>query len=270
MKRSPMLALAAVVILVSAGSGVRAARQKAPPAEETRDTVRMMELTLDSRRVKGRLVRETEETIRIESLGGGAIGYRKENIREVRRYSIPAADYYAMLGEHYQQKAWELEEAPTLFVKARQAYRKALESAEEDRRARFRRRLEALSEERKEWQEEALRRQRVEKAAQEAELARIEKELAEEKLATVRRHEEVIRGLQSTMREVGRQVEELYYLTDALERGLLNLEDDVEDLERRDSAFITSRIFVDLRSSHKRLERKVDRLERKLRRREAD
>lgn len=239
----------------------RAAEQASEPNQ-----VQMVELDFGERRVAGRLIMETENMIRVESSAGGAIGYDKGRIESIRRYAVPVHQYHERLGDTARERAWS-DEAPDRFLEARRAYRRALELARapEDRQ-RLEHKLENLTEERQEWQREALRREELRKAAAEADLTELEKKLTEERLATLQRHEQVLEQMQRVIQDMQEENRDVRYAIENLQRHVVELEDDVDDLERRDNVFITSRVFLDLRSSHRRLERKVERLERELRR----
>jgi hypothetical protein len=259
---------------LAAALSLGAAEEEAQPAVGQADVaeplgpneVQMVELDFGERRVTGRLIMETENMIRVESPAGGAIGYDKGTIESIRRYVLPAHLYHERLGDSARDRAWS-DEAPDRFLEARRAYRRALELARapEDRQ-RLEHKLENLTEERQEWQREALRREELRKAAAEADLTELEKELAEERLATLQRHEQILEQMQRVIQDMQEENRDIRYAIDNLHRHVEELEDDVDDLERRDNVFITSRVFLDLRSSHRRLERKVERLERDMRR----
>jgi hypothetical protein len=227
----------------------------------------MVEVHLEGRTVRGKLLQETDELVRVESIGGGTIGYRREDVKRIVRSEVPATSYHEQVGDHFRERAWEADDAPTMFAKARQAYRRALEHAtEEGRRRHLEAKLENLARDRQDWQEDAIMREEVRKAAHEAELARLEKELTEQKLATLRRHEQVIRQMQDTVGSLQDETRRLGYAIETMSRRIEEVEDDIDWLARRDRSFITSTVFVQLKSAHRSLERKVDQLARDVRR----
>ncbi|MFO7958358.1 MAG: hypothetical protein R6X33_14825 [Candidatus Brocadiia bacterium] len=261
------LGLAAVLSAGAAEEGAQREPEQADVEEPLgADEVQMVELNFGERRVVGRLIMETHNMIRLESPAGGAIGYDKGTIESIRRYTVPAYQYHERLGDAVRDRAWSAD-APDRFIEARRAYRRALELARKaEDRQRLEHKLENLTEERQEWQREALRREELRKAAAEADLTELEKELAEERLATLQRHEQILQQMQRFIQDMQEENRDIRYAIDNLQRRVVELEDDVDDLERRNNVFITSRVFLDLRSSHRRLERKVERLERDMRR----
>lgn len=239
----------------------------AEPLVDSAGNVEMVEITLDRRKIRGRLLDEDEGAIRIEGLGGGVIGYRKDRIRDLRRFRIPLSAYYEGRGQFHHERAWQVEDGPPEFIKARQALQKALAHAVSEKdRTRLAARLEALAADREEWQREAVRREEIKKAQHEAELVKLEKELAEEKLDGVRRHEQDIRELQDSLRRMQQQTRSFVTLVEDLNRKVRDIEDDLDRFFGAQRTFITYGIFVDLQRSHEQLRREVDRLERKVER----
>jgi len=277
MMKATTLGTAAVLAVLGLLAGLSAGASEEgtpPPAQKEaigetseRDEVQMVELNFGERRVVGRLLMETDKMIRVESPGGGAIGYDKGTIESIRRYTVAAFQYHEGLGDSYRDRAWKVDDAPDQFVRARTAYRRALElSRQPDVRQRLERKLQNLTEGRQEWQRESLRREELRKAAAEADLTELEKQLTEERLATLQRHERILQQMHTAIQDLREENRRVVYAIENLEQHVEDLEEDVDDLERRDNLFITSRVFLDLRSSHRRLERKVEHLEGELRR----
>lgn len=237
------------------------------PAAELDGGVQMVELVFDGRKVRGRIVLETDELMRIESVGGGIIGYGKDDRTQIRRFSIGRCAYYEEQGDYFRERAWKVEDAPTEFVKARQAYQQALAHAEvEEDRVRLEARLAGVASDRDEWQKEVMRKAEIDKARQEAELVRLEQELTRQKLTTLRRHENNIQQLRTTQAEMEQQMGRIIVLLEDLDRKFEDLEDDVHRLRYLDRTFITQTVFLDLKRSHVELERQVGRLERQTQR----
>ncbi len=231
------------------------------------DEVQMVELTFPHRKVTGRLLDETDAMVRVETRTGGAIGYSRATIQEIRRFTVPAHEYYERIGDAFRETAWQAADAPDQFSKAWRAYSRAVEVSEEPQaKERLERKLEALTEERREWQREALRRHELRKAAAEADLRQLERELTEEKLATVRRHQRILEQMHEAIRELQEYSRHTSNLMENMQRHLAEVERDVDALRRRQYNFVSSGVFRDLRDSHHRLERRVARLERELRR----
>ncbi|MFO8006973.1 MAG: hypothetical protein R6V05_04470 [Candidatus Brocadiia bacterium] len=267
--RTSLAALAAAFILLTgAVLGQETAETEQPPEtagaalEEPAETVQMVEVVLENRVVRGRLLNETEESVRLQALAGWTSTYRKEAVQELRRFSLPAHAYYRELAQYYQEQAWDAEDPPSVFLQARRAYRRALQHAESaEVRERLRRQLDQLEADRNEWQQEMLRRQEARKARHEAEMARIEKELARERLESLRRQEELIERLGRAVQQVQESNLRITRALEELDRRLAELEDEVDDLDYRRRHFVRHTVFVDLRRDYQRLEARVDRLE---------
>jgi hypothetical protein len=254
--------IAACLVLAVFSPGFARGGEEAPPAAAPADGIEMAEITLDGRTVRGRVVAETEEMIRLESFDG-TVGYRKGNVTDLRRFTLSTAAYYEERGDHYHERAWEAEDPPAAFGRARRAYERALAHAREpDLRGRIEAKLASLSAEREEYHAEALRRQELARARQEAELIELEKQLTQEKLLALQRQEQQIRDLAAAYRQVHQELRIALDRLDRIERDIVDLEDDLDDI------FIRHSVFLDLKRSHLRLEREVRRLERGLDRRD--
>jgi len=268
---------AVAVSLLLGGRAIQAGQEgaAAPPAGEVAaealeeledqpgDTVPMVEVPVGKSTVRGRLLSETDEMIKIESLGRGIIGYRKEGMAEIKRFDVTAADYYTRLGDFHHERAWRVEDGAEEFLKSRQAYLRALSAgpaaAEEQS---IRAKLELLSDDRDEWQKEALRKAELEKAQHEVELMKIRQEVAREQLKTAVEQQAQIQALGNAMHELQDQMARLVAFVDKLSIDVEDLEDEVDDLDRRRRVYITNTVFMDLKRAHDSLEREVRRLER--------
>ena len=242
------------------------AEKPAEPAAEVAEpgrTVQMVELMLPGRTVEGRLVFEDDALVRVEAIGSGVIGYARGSIRDLRRFTISASAFQERHGDHYHGRAWEAEDAPAEFARARQAYQRALLAAETDEdRARLKSKLDVLAADRDEWQQEALRAQQLDLARHEVELAVLEKELTREKISALQRQEQELQALRAAVQRMQTDGQVLARMVEALQADLLNLEDEVDDLDDLDNLFVRTNVFVDLRREHERLEREVQRISR--------
>jgi len=277
--------LAALALLSAAGLMVRAEqaasdeRAAAPatreavsaaptePLPEPAGAVPMVEFALEGTKVRGRLISETDQLIRVEPLGGGTIGYRKDAVGDLRRFSLSGEAYHEEYGDYWHERAWTADDPSAEFAKARQALQKALLYAgSDDARARLNAKLQAVSADREEWQKEALRKAEVEAARQQADLARAQKELTQERLAALKRQEQDIQRIQAALGETQRQIQHLLNVAVDVGRRLDRLEEDMDRLDRLDTIFITQSVFLDLKRAHLELKRQVDRLEQMIRR----
>ncbi len=264
-----LLALVAMFILVTGALLAQEAPEPeqppesaTPALEEPADTVEMVEVVLEDRVVRGRLLNETDESVRVQALAGWTSAYRKDAVRELRRFSVPAYAYYEELARYYQEQAWEAEDPPAMFLQARRAYRGALQHAEApDVRERLNQRLDELEADRKEWQQELLRRQEASKAQHEAEMARIESDLARERLESLRRQEELVDRLARAIQQIQDSNLRITRALEEMDRRLAELEDEVDDLDYRRRHFVNHTVFFSLRREHQRLKARVDRLE---------
>jgi len=271
------LSAASIVAVLTAAAVLGAAPAQdggaAPSDAETPRTVPMVRLTLDNgQKITGMLQKEDEATLYVTSLGGGTIGYRRDLIKELSRFTLPTGEYAEQAGDFLAEQLWKVEDASAAYVSARQQYRQALSQTTTARdHQRLLGKLDALEKEREAWQAEMLRRAEAEKAQQESELIRLQKELAEQKLATLRDHEGrlqqvelLTRQFQIALRQLQDQTDRIGRAVEEIDRDLAIVEDDVEDLERLDRIFVTNTVFVDLRRRHEELRREVQRLQRSL------
>ncbi len=222
----------------------------------------MVDLVLDTDTVRGRVLHESDSSIRIESLGRGTIGYAKSKVGEIRRFSLSELEYYEELGDIYHERAWDFEDGATLFVKARQSYLRALnQNPDTEDESRIERKLQFLGEDRAAWQEEILRREELKKAQKEVELLELQKQAAAEQLEMGRRNLEEIRELQRVVTELTDRFERMGDFLTLVDEKIEDLEDDVDRVGR---IFIRVPVFDDLKRSHDSLVRDFRRLERKV------
>ncbi|MHC4592658.1 MAG: hypothetical protein ACYS8L_08195 [Planctomycetota bacterium] len=266
--------LAAVLLWAAMASVTAFAEEEAPPpAAEAPEAevapaegvVEMVELTLEGRKVRGRVVFEDDELLRVERLGAGVIGYRKELVKEVKRFTMSPEAYLEQIGDHHHAGAWDSEDSPAPFIKARQAYQRALaQSTGTQDRARLSAKLEALAADRVEWQKEALRREEIRQARHETELIKVETEVARQKLDALKRQEEQIQQLWAALRQMEQHRAYVLAALDDFGRALEDLEEDVDRLRHLDRIYIRNTVFLDLKRSHMDLRRQVDRLTQRL------
>jgi hypothetical protein len=246
-------------LLLAAGTVANDVRS-APADADGAATIAMVEVVSERETVRGRILHETEDQIKVESFGNGVIGYRKSDLREIRRFTLPAGSYYEELGDLHLLNAWEADDAAAEFIKARQAYVTAAgRSLQQSDRDQIMTKLDLLAEEREEWQREALRREQLKQAQEQTELTRLQKQIAAEQLAVGRRQEQYIKEIEKAFREMQDQTQRMGDFVRLLEQKIEDLEDDVDRLDR---VYITNQVFLDLRRSHQALEREVRRLER--------
>jgi hypothetical protein len=261
-----MLALASLTLAAAPAAEPQpepAAEAQEHAAPEADGMVPMVELMLQGRTVEGRLVYEDEQIIRVEALGAGIIGYVRSTIREVRRFTITESAYHERLGDHHHGLVWATEDAPTEFARARQEYQRALLAADADEdRVRLKTKLDVLAADRDEWQREVLRAQQLDLARHEVDLAILEKQLTKERIEAVQRQEQELQALRAAVQRMQADGQVLTRMVEDLRADLQDLEEDVDDLDDLDSFFVRTNVFVDLRRSHERLEREVQRLQR--------
>ena len=232
------------------------ATEEAPPGAALPAAIGMVELPLEGKKVVGRVIFEDEQTIRVEPFGAGVIGYRKDVMGAIRRFTLSREAYYAEYGDYYHDRAWSVEDALAEFNKARQAYGKALAyAASDEERARLKTKLDSVLADQDAWQTEAIRKADVEKARQQAELVKLERQMTEEKLAAFRRQDQTIRELQTAMAEMQRRTQFLLNTMQDVDRRIQALERNLAMIDRVNAA------FLDLRQSLIDLKARVDRLE---------
>ncbi|KPK62249.1 MAG: hypothetical protein AMK73_06440 [Planctomycetes bacterium SM23_32] len=239
----------------------------APQQAEAPDVVRMAEVVLDGTTARGKILHEDDEMIRIESVDGSTIGYRKDRITGLRRYAVSPASFHEQRGDYRHERAADAPDALAELTKARQAYQRALVLAESEAdRARIQAKLQTLEAEGKERHEEAVRQEALAKAREETELARLAKQLTQEKLAALEQQGQDIVQLTRHLNDLEQKVRLLGATVERLERRIEELDDDLDRLDRLDRVFITNTVFLNLQRDHERLKRDVDRLEREMRR----
>ncbi len=262
--------MGALVLTAALGAAANTAGPVEPAAEEEArepsETVPMAEILVKDRRIRGRIVLETETSLRIDPPARSPVAYPLDSVQDIQRFTLPAHEYYEEVGDAWRDEAWEAQDPPEAFMRARRAYRKALERAPNaGDRERLRARLETIAAERDEWQQEALKEQQLRKAAHEADAARIEKELAQERLASVRRQEQVLEELKASLGQTEDRLRRLEYFAREVTREIEDLEKDIDRLYSRHRTYVRTTVFLDLKREHQEVEERLERLERALR-----
>jgi len=227
--------------------------------------VKMAEFLMRGRMVRGKIIHEDDDIIKIQRLGAGEIGYDKALIEGLRRYTLSRSEYNEILGDHYADRTWDFEDDEADFLRARRSYQRALAGAlDEKARDRLQKKLENILAERNEWQEEAIRRLQLQKAEDEAEAARLQKELTKKNLEAADRFGELAEKLQERVGRLesnsdllARELRDISRVISDMRRDIERLEDDV----RRPTVVVYS-----LRRSFDTLVSRVDALERRVNR----
>jgi hypothetical protein len=261
------LALSALCLLLVASGRAPAQQEAAAPPVAAGDEVAMAEVVLNGTTARGRIAYEDDETIRIETVAGSVIGYRKDRVTELNRFTLHPSTYHELRGDHQHERAAELPDPFAALTRARQAYQRALAHAPSEKdRSRIQAKLQGVAAEREEIHNESLRQEEVARAREETELARIERQLTEEKLEALKRQEGDIRRLARQVTDLAHELEAIKDSVNRLERRIEDLDDDLDRLDRFDRIFIRQSVFVDLQREHERLEREVERLRREVER----
>jgi len=246
--------------------GAAAPAQQEPVREvDAGREVKMAEFLMRGGIVRGKIIYEDDDIIKIQRLGAGEIGYDKALIEELRRYTLSRSEYNEILGDHYADKTWDFEDDETEFLLARRAYQRALAGAlDEKARDRLQKKLENILAERNEWQEEAIRRLQLQKVEDEAEAARLQKELTKKNLEAADKFGELAEKLQERVGRLesnsdllARKIRDIGRVVSDMRRDIERLEDEV----RRPTVVIYS-----LRRSFDTLVSRVDALERRVNR----
>ncbi len=245
----------------TAGDGPAADPEPAPLPE---GEMEMVKVSIGGRTVLGRVVSEDDTIVRIEAVGGGVTGYDKRTVG-ITRFTVSRSGYHEQHGDHYRQKAWDSDDAPGRFVRARIAYQEALAHAESEKDgSRIQKKLAAMEGEREEWHAEGMRRIEEERARREIELLRLEAQLTEEKLAALARQDEQIRKMALALQRIQEENRYIVNRLGEIDDGLDELDDDIDRLRNLDRHYTRTTIFLDLKGSHDRLAREVDRLRREM------
>ncbi len=123
------IALASAVLGATAGRTAPSMPHLPPPApaDEAAQPVLLVELTFnDGHRVAGLLARENDQAVSVTALSGGTVAYPRSTIKDVQKYTIPAADYDEQVGDYLSRQLWRTEDPPATYVKAREQYQAAL------------------------------------------------------------------------------------------------------------------------------------------------
>lgn len=256
------IAVAGIVALVALAPIIDAQEESTPDVvrlfsseRHLPDHVPVVELQLSGRTVRGRLMAESDDALRVEAPGAGTIGYSKESVQDVRRFTVPAHDYLEQVGDHYAERMWDSPDAPSLFARARRAYAEAHDRAPTPgAQERLEEKVARLEAEREAWQQEKLRRDELARAEAETEAARLGRELAERKLASLERVQQQLADQQQLMQRLTSELAQLSAEARGMSRDLAllarqmdYLEDEVEELAHLDRIFVTHHVFYDLR-----------------------
>jgi archaellum component FlaC len=278
MKATPGVVVVLVALLASAVLGATPRRPQVPapalpaalPADQAAAPVLMVELDFaDGSRVTGRLAAEDADTISVTALDGSTTAYRRASVKQVQRYTIPAADYAEQAGDYLARRFWRAENPPDTYVQAREQYEAALtlnEAAKDHRR--LVEKLEALEKDRQAWQTEMVRRAEVKNAQDQAELTRLESEVARQRLTTLKDHEQRLQQQEAQIRQMNTTLTALQQQADAadtavngLDSNVTQLSQAVDTLDQQAQSFVTQATFNELRSFCDNLATDVQRLQ---------
>ncbi len=269
------------VALGSAVLGATAARQGPPtpklpaalPADDAALPVLLVELTFnDGHRLTGKLAKEDDQSVSVTTLSGSTVAYPRSTLKDVQKYTMPAAGYAEQVGDYLSRGLWRAEDPPDTYVKAREQYQTALtlSPAAKDHQ-RLVEKMEALEKERDAYQTEMVRRSDVKKAQDQAELTRLETEVARQKLSTLRDHEVRLQQQETQLRQLAVALSALQQQADAtdttvddLDINLTQLSQDLDDLAAEAETYVTQASFDDLRKLYDALKADVQRLQRAL------
>jgi hypothetical protein len=258
-KTSSIVAALSIGVLFLISSALAA---ESEPEDRPADGVPMAEIWIKDQPIRGRIVLETETSLRIDPPGRSPMAYPLDSLQKINRFTLPAHEYHEEVGDAWRDRAWDAADPPEAFIKARRAYRRAIEHAPaEEQEERLRAKLEGVAAEREEWHQEALKEEELRKAAHEAEAARISKELAKEELASVRRQEEVLKEVRDSFEQTGERLRRLEEFARDVSGEIEDLEEDIDRLYDRDRAFVRTTVFLDLRRNYRDLEDRLERLE---------
>lgn len=261
-RRMIVIALASLASLATAPTPAwgQDEAEAPPPAQFTEGPVVMLRFKFHDRWVEGRWESETETTLKVASLTGSVIGYPRADITDLERYEISQARYLELQGDHLLESAYEQDDPAAALFKVRRTYLRALvEETDEETVNRVRRKLDLVDAEREDAQAEAIRKERLRRERAETALVEAEKSLAEQKLVELKQQREALAEMHKAFVVMQKTVATLQERQDALlafagrtEEALDDLEDDVDDLERRCGVFITKRYIDDANSGIKR------------------
>jgi hypothetical protein len=206
------------------GAGAQATEGTVAPADASKGGIPMVRFVLRDAVQEGRLVSEDEGTLRVESLSGSVIGYRKADFKNLERFSLSPEAYYERVGDYFADQLWDFKDDLNDFARARRAYQKSLNAAPTES---AKEKLEELASQREVWQKEMLLRQEILAAEARAESARLEKEATQRKLKDL---QDIADGL-GTLEERVKAMEQSEKLTQArlqdIRHEIRNLQDDV-------------------------------------------
>jgi len=237
--------LTAAVLLIpslrAAPEGPTAAGEPQPARAEP-PTVPVVRFALGKTIVRGKVVGEDDQMLRVEGLDGSVIGYSKDTVRDIERAPMPAAQYHEMVGDYFLERASLAQGTPDDFVRARRAYQKSLSLRPTPE---VTDKLAQVAGEREEWQREALRRKELEEAQARIELVKLQKETLEkelalqrETLAAVQEQARTLAQAQRRMDELARAVAFIQAQNRELQLKLRDMEDDISSKWGRISIYL--------------------------------
>lgn len=254
----PCLISGFVVLAVSSGS---LAAQETTEGTESQTTeqdhkqaadaepsqpVQMVRFMLNQKQVVGQLVDEKEGAITVRAPGRGTITYEKSRIDELKRFTIGRAAYFEKLGDYFAGQVWDFQNDEQDFARAQKYYLQGMTQAPEGGlKERLKRKYQGVEKQRREWQEEALRREELRHAEEKTQKAELEKELAQKKLNELEGALSAVERLQSGYR--------------GLRKKLAHIEDKINAVEG--FAGKNRRLIHRLRDTQEWLEEEIDDLE---------
>jgi hypothetical protein len=214
--------------------------EAAPAAVPAAPPVPMVELVLrDGTVVTGRLVKDDGQTVQVASFGGSTIGYNRDLIESMRRYTLPASGFAEQAGDYQAGQLWKAADGAAVYARAREQYQQALLlAATADERDRVQAKVAALDRERDALQAEALRHVEVQKANDEAEAVRLQKQLTQQQIAALQALSPRLQQMEQDLRQTKQAILALQDAADANNRSVVDLgsqlakvQDDLTTLE---------------------------------------
>ena len=269
--RGTQLLISVAFALSACGAFALAARAQevgpepdaAAPAEVEVDLapVQMVRFLLSETRIEGRVVFEHESAVKIMRPGGAEIRYDKRYLKDIEHYALPAEKYYELLGDFHAAKIWDFEDDLSDIFRARVAYEKSLASR---RTAQVEKKYKNLTETRDQWQKEMLKQHELEESRYRVQTAELEKQLAERKLEALKDIEQTVKEQNVTFERLRNEVGELKDMVRQLQRGLAEMDKELEELEDDvKRTYATRHFFLGLSRSIDLLDDRVDGLERR-------
>jgi len=220
-------------------------------------TIDMAELTFHGRKVRGRVIAETETTIHIEGLGGGTTGYPKKGAEDLRRFALKSSLYFEQRADVVHESVWTAGDPGVEAMTARRLYLRALTLTDTDEQtARLKRKMENLATLREQLHKEDLHREELRKAKAEADLVEKEKMLAEAKLKSLEQYDKAITQLQKEFLALHERNRVLATAIEELAEEAEDMADEIDDLDNNRT------LIINLNRNYETLKGDVDRLRR--------